>query len=308
MLTVLLAVYNGEKYLRQQLDSLLNQTYKDFNVLIHDDCSSDGTLAVINEYVSSHPEKFVLLEGEKAGSACANFSYLLNRCDSDYIMFCDQDDFWFEEKIEKTFERMKKAEAESGKDVPVLVHSNLSVADGELNVIDPSFFHFQGIGNGEAPFSRILVQNYVTGCTVMINKALKEKCGEVPKEAAMHDWWLALVASLFGRIEVIKEPLMYYRQHSFNQVGAKSSHGASYVVRKLKTFGDMKENYLRTYIQARILRQRYQNENIDPQKKRILNAYCNMSELGKVGRIRNMNRYDFKKSTKLRRIGQYIII
>ncbi len=307
MLTVLLATYNGEKYLKEQIESLLSQTYSDFQILIHDDGSTDGTMAIINSYMTKYPEKIKYLEGEKCGGACQNFSFMLSKCDSEYIMFCDQDDVWFPDKIEITMDSMREAERISP-NLPVLVHGDLTVTDGDLNVIDKSFFHFQSINGKRATFSHLLVQNYVTGCTVMINRNLKDKCGEIPRECAMHDWWLALVCSLFGEIVFINRPLLYYRQHEGNKVGAKVSHGIGYIKRKLMNFGEMRDNYLKTYVQARILRTRYIKDNVSPENLKILNAYCNMSELGKIGRIKIMRRYDFRKSTKLRVFGQYIMI
>lgn len=307
MVTVLLATYNGERYLREQLDSILRQTYKDFKILIHDDGSTDGTVAIINEYAAKFPELIEILDAPSQKGACANFALLFSKCDSDYIMFCDQDDVWFSEKIEKSISKIVEAEKEFGAYTPILVHGDLVVTDGNLRPVNNSFFAYQKLDYQYATLPHLLVQNCVTGCTVTVNRALKLRSGEIPKECAMHDWWLALIAASFGKIVFIEEPLIFYRQHENNSVGAKSASGLSYIARKLSNLGDMKSNYLTTYVQARILRQRFIKE-LPPEEQKIINAYCNMSELGKLGRIKLMRQFDFKKNTKLRVIGQYFII
>lgn len=307
MVTVLLATYNGGKYLKEQINSLLAQTYKDFNILIHDDGSTDDTTYIIDDYIIKYPDRIKLVDAPPTGSTQANFSLLFSKCDSDYIMFCDQDDIWHPRKIEKQIAAIKKAEEEYGIDTPILLHSDLTVTNSEMKPIAHSFFNYQKLDASRVLLPHLLVQNCVTGCTVTVNRALKNRSGEIPKECAMHDWWLALVAVIFGKIIFIEEPLVYYRQHSNNQVGAKSAGSLTYIANKLKSISKIKANYLATYIQARMLRQRF-IKDADIVSQKIINAYCNMSELSKIGRIKLMRRYDFKKNTKLRVLGQYIII
>ncbi len=306
MITVLLATYNGEKHLRAQLDSLLAQTYSDFKILIRDDGSTDDTLSIISEYKQKHADKISLLLGEPTGSACGNFSRLFDEADDDYIMFCDQDDVWLPEKIEKTLCFMQECEAQHP-NTPILVHSDLRVVDGKLNTICDSFFAFQQIPQDRVTLSRLLVQNYVTGCTMMINRRLKTLCGSIPKECAMHDWWLVLVCALFGEIVCINTPTMLYRQHGGNQVGAKAAKGIGFIKRKLQTLDRVRDNYNATYIQAQILLKRYRDD-ISPDAKKILEAYCEMAHGTKFRKIRLMRKYDFKKSTTIRVIGQYFLM
>ena len=306
MITVLLATYNGARHIREQIDSLLAQTYSNFKIIISDDGSSDETPLIIDEYCKKYPDKISLIKGEPTGSACGNFSALFEAVDDDYIMFCDQDDVWLPKKIETTMSAMKAAE-EKSPNCPVLVHSDLHVVDGELNTICESFFEFQQIFQNKVTLPRLLVQNYVTGCTVMINRPLKELCGKIPYECAMHDWWLALVASLFGEIVCIERPLMLYRQHGGNQVGAKAAKGIGFIKRKLETLDRVRENYNATYIQAKILNERY-GDRLSVEKREILEAYCSMSHKTKLQKIRLLRKYDFRKGTRLRVFGQYILM
>ncbi len=302
MVTVLLAVYNGEKYLKEQIDSILTQTVKNIKIVIRDDGSGDGSPLIIDDYCSKYPQIISKLEGAPTGSAKQNFAKLLENCDSDYIMFCDQDDVWLPQKIEKTLAAMQKAE-EDGK-TPVLVHTDLKVVGHSLNVISPSFFEFQKLIQDDITLSKLLVQNYVTGCTVMINRALKEKCSNIPENCIMHDWWLALVAVLFGKLVCVQEPTMLYRQHESNQVGAKASYGIAFVKRKLATLDKVRENYNATYTQAKSLLDRYDGV-LGERQKEIIEIYCKIPRMNKFKKIRTMQKYGFKKCTRLRVVGQY---
>ena len=198
MITVLLAAYNGEKYLSEQLDSLLGQSFNDFKILIRDDASTDNTVKIAEEYCEKYPDKIALIKGEGTGSACRNFFELIKAVDDDYVMFCDQDDVWLPEKIAKTFKKMRETESENAA-LPVLIHSNLKVVDRNLNVISDSFFEFQAISPERDSLNNLLMQNNVTGCTVMINRKMLELAKEAPDNCVMHDWWLALLACIFGK-------------------------------------------------------------------------------------------------------------
>lgn len=306
MVTVLLAVYNGEKYLKAQIDSLLNQTVKDIKIIIRDDGSTDNSPFIINEYCKKYSQIVSKLSGKATGSAKCNFAELLYNCDDDYIMFCDQDDVWLPQKVEKTIAAMKSAEGEN-RETPVLVHSDLKVVDQDLNVISNSFFEFQRLNQDSITLPKLLVQNYVTGCTVMINRALKQKCGKIPNECVMHDWWLALTAQLFGKIVCISEPLMLYRQHSGNQVGAKASYGIALIKRKLATLNKVRENYNATYSQAQAILEKYADK-IGNQERKLLEIYISIPHKNKFKRIHLVRKYGFKKGTRLRVIGQYILM
>ncbi len=305
MVSILLAVYNGEKYLKQQIESILAQSFTDFKIIIRDDGSTDNSVEIINYFCNKYPEKIFLISGSPTGSAKRNFAALLNACDDDYIMFCDQDDVWYPYKIKLTLDIMKYTEG-AKKDLPVLIHTDLAVADENLNVISSSFFDFQKLSS-VMPLQQLLVQNNVTGCTVMINRALKEKCGTIPDECIMHDWWLALVATAFGRVKHIDESTMYYRQHSANQVGAKASYGFAFIKRKLATLGDVRKNYNATYTQADAFLKQY-GEGLIKQRYDLIKTYCDIPRMCKFKKIKTINKYGFKKCTRLRVIGQYILM
>lgn len=239
-MTILLATRNGGAYLEAQLDSLLRQTHPRWRVLAHDDGSSDTTVTILKRYARREPERFFLLEdGVVCGSALGNFAHLLEHCADDYVMFCDQDDVWRPDKIDLTVKKMLEAEKKHP-EAPVLVHTDLEVVDRDLRTLDASFWHYSGLDPSRDGFSRLLMQNVVTGCTVMVNRALLEKALPVPAEAIMHDWWLGLVAARFGTIVPLPEPTVLYRQHGGNDTGAKR-FGFSEIVKKAVRFFDKEE-------------------------------------------------------------------
>ena len=232
-IAILLSTYNGTKYLEEQLDSILNQTYSNYVIVARDDGSYDDTIQLLNKYAKKFTDKFHLLEQDLLNlGASGSFSYLIEYVlenkqslglESAYMMFCDQDDIWSLEKIHKQIDEMLKVEKQQTgtKPIPVLIHSNLRVVSEEKSLIAESFVHYQGLEIERNRFTNLVISNVVTGCTVFINEALARKAVPVSKEAIMHDWWLSLVASAFGKLVFIDAPLVSYRQHDTNAIGAK---------------------------------------------------------------------------------------
>lgn len=221
VIDILLACYNGERYLAAQLDSLLAQTDNDWRLLVHDDGSSDGTQDIVRRYQSLHKGKIEFIEdGARTGGAKNNFAHLMALCSADYIMFCDQDDVWYPEKIARSRQRMEAAQQRYPA-AALLVHSDLEVVDAELRRIAPSMFDYQRMTRHPS-FEELLVQNNVTGCTAMINRTALLAAMPMPRQAIMHDWWLALVvANSGGELLFIDAPLIKYRQHGGNSIGSK---------------------------------------------------------------------------------------
>ncbi len=212
---ILLATYNGEKYLEEQLQSILNQSYENWVLFIHDDGSYDGTKEIIYKYSTKYKDKIIFLDDNTSfRSSNLNFEYLMKYLlttdhKSDYIMFSDQDDIWFPDKIKTTLLKMKKMEDNYGKNTPLLVHSDLVVVNHELNLISKSFWKYYSINPKESGFNSLLFQNVVTGCSMMINRPALKLSLPFPKEILVHDWWIALVVSKFGKINFIEKPLLY---------------------------------------------------------------------------------------------------
>lgn len=222
MIAILLSTYNGEKYLPQQLDSLLTQTYKNFILHIRDDGSTDGTLAILHSYREKYPniQLYLNCEGINKG-ASSSFMWLLENVEADYYMFCDQDDVWLPNKIQLSIDAMKAEEIRSG-DLPILLHSDLVVSDTKLNIVSKSLWENDKSSPSIISRKYLKLVNYVTGCTILINRKVRDIAFLDFNDAIMHDHWLAIcVDSSDGVIISLPVPTLYYRQHGGNAIGSK---------------------------------------------------------------------------------------
>jgi glycosyltransferase involved in cell wall biosynthesis len=243
LIEILLATYNGEKYLSDQLYSIIEQSFDNWKILIRDDGSKDCTLEIINKFKNSYPKKIFMINDRKKNlGVCGNFSELLRNSNSDYIMFCDQDDIWLKNKIKITFDRMKELEKTFGSEFPILVHTDLIVVNSKLEKLSDSFWRYAHFNPASGKkFARLLNQNIVTGCTIMINRALKNLSPFIPNDAVCHDWWFALVSCAFGIIETIPIPAILYRQHHANIMGARRWSNLSFLFNFIKTINQNKK-------------------------------------------------------------------
>ncbi len=217
-ISILLSTYNGEKYLKAQLDSLFSQSYKNFKLIARDDGSSDKTLEILKSY------DIELLPSNENIGVKSSFETLLKyaseNSDADYFMFCDQDDVWNQDKVKLTLQKMYEME-KLYKNTPILVHTDLEVVDENLHTINPSFMKLQNLHEKKNRLNNLLIQNTITGCTAMINRDLAKLCLPMSSNAIVHDWWVGLVASYFGKIGYVDDSTIKYRQHTSNTIGAK---------------------------------------------------------------------------------------
>jgi glycosyltransferase involved in cell wall biosynthesis len=222
LIDILLATYNGEPFLGQQLESIFAQTSRDWHLTIRDDGSSDATQGTIEEWRSKHPDRINVIVGHQQARSgpAANYVGLMQHTDSPYCMFCDQDDVWLPTKVEVTLERMRALTSQSAETIPSLVFTDLKVVDERLTVLSESLWRYRHF-NPEHTGLNLLTENIITGCTVMLNRALREIATPVPEDAVMHDWWAALLAAMFGRIAHVPAATMLYRQHTGNDTGVK---------------------------------------------------------------------------------------
>ncbi len=295
---VLLSTYNGSQFLKEQLDSLYNQSYKDFTVIARDDGSSDDTLDILQSY------NVEIIQNDQNVGAKKSFSELLEyalKNGFEYFMFCDQDDVWDENKIEKTLARMQEAQ-EQNPNTPILVHTNLKVVDEDLNTLGGSFMSLQGLHPKYDSLNRLLIQNVVTGCTVMINRELAKLCLPVPQEAIMHDWWIALVASAFGKIIYIDETTISYRQHSSNTLGA-IQFNAEYIQKQLFKSDLLSENIRQT----EIFLERYQ-ESLDENTIEILENFAKIATKPFYEKRKIILKYKLFKNGFIRNVGLFLKI
>lgn len=303
---ILLATYNGSKFLIDQIDSLLSQSYSSWKLYISDNGSTDTTLQIIENYCTKYPDRIFTLNNNSALSAKANFSFLLHNVIADYYFFCDQDDFWFSYKLEITLHEMNKNEKTHSSEIPILVHTDLTVTDKNLKIISPSYWEYQNIDPSKTRLSQLLVQNVVTGCTVVINKALRDIAIPVPNEVIMHDWWLALVASSFGYISCIKEPTIYYRQHGLNDVGAKR-WDFKYIQKRFREQNQIKCQLLKYQNQAKCLLDQF-SDRLNTEQLDILYDLANLSNFGKMQKIKTLMKHRLYKHGIARNVGTFLYV
>jgi glycosyltransferase involved in cell wall biosynthesis len=302
---ILLPVYNGEKYLAAQLDSLLMQSYADWSLIIRDDLSTDNTLALVQDYVSKYPDRICVLGNQtlKKG-VVGSYDSLLHASTARYIAFCDQDDVWRPDKLSLQMKKMKELESMHGESSPILVHTDLSVVDDGLCMISSSFWKFQHLKpDTMSKLPRLLVQNCVTGCTALINRPLIERALPIPKGAIMHDWWIALVAISEGIVCDMKETTVNYRQHDNNDTGARQ-WGLGYIINALIYGREMQlHSLLKTRVQAEAL---ISANVLNDVSRRIVEKYIALYNTNWFMRRIEMFRMGFFKYGIVRNIAMFL--
>ena len=310
MVSILMAVYNGEAYLEEQLSSIERQTVEDWNLIVRDDGSSDRTKEIIREFAGRVSQKVVLLEADQGKhGAKYNFFALLNETQDSYIMFCDQDDIWKKDKIEKTVARMHEAEAHAP-GTPVLVHTDLEVVDANGNTISKSFFDSANLKKNPST-AQLLLQNHVTGCTTMINKSLLSFVQNLEisyvEASIMHDYWIALVARVFGIIEFVPDTTIYYRQHGNNSVGAKNSKSIGYLWKRLQDGrAEYKRSMQNSYNQVAAFVSCYEKIGNEFAQWNILKDYGELSGKGKLNRLHFFVKHHAWKQGTIRKMMQIL--
>jgi len=308
MISILLASYNGEKYIAEQIDSLLQQSVQNFKIFICDDKSTDSTYGIIEKYKNLHPKKVFISQNEKnLGGAKLNFIKMMAEFKDDYVMLCDQDDVWLPDKIEKSLQKIKEMENRFGKEKPLLIHTNLCVADENLEIISSSYWERVNAKVEEKKFNKVLVQNFAAGCTMMYNRALGELIGTEPDYLIMHDWWLVLLASAFGEIDMISKPTILYRQHLDNVHGSNKRSTVSHFSHKVFNSGEIKETLAETYKQAASFLSIYKDD-LSGINLEIATAYASIPRGGKLMRLRILFKYKTWKNGLIRKIAQMLFI
>ena len=304
-ITILLAAYNGAQYIDQMIQSIQAQTATNWRLILSDDNSEDGTPEILERYAQEDSGRIVhYRSGQRFGCAQRHFMHLLEKFhDSEYIMFCDQDDVWHEDKVSKTLEKMKEIELDVSR--PAMVHSDLQVVDSELRVIDPSFMHFSKLNGYRLELKQLLVQNVVTGCTMMINQALAAmSCIEIPSQGIlMHDWWLALLAAACGQTGFLDEATMDYRQHGGNVIGAKNVRSFSYIFTRAK---EGRKSIWDTFWQAKAFSRCFA-KILDKEAVVLIDTYGALADSNGFHRRAAYLRWGFLKIGMCRVIGQFLL-
>jgi glycosyltransferase involved in cell wall biosynthesis len=289
---VLLATHNGARYLPALLDSLFDQSYAHFTIVIRDDRSEDHTNAIVAEYAAKYPARIkVLPPPQRQSGAAANFQALVAAAEADFVFFCDQDDVWFPHKMAISYNAMERLVEEHGPEHPLLVHTDLAVVGAGLELLGPSLYKYAGFDARSSDLRELLLSNVVTGCTILVNRALYKLAGPVPEEAVMYDHWFAQVAAALGKIKFLDEPTILYRQHGRNVVGVKPAGLLRFLRNAKRTFlSNATYRVLLGYSdQARILLERY-GERLSSRQRREIAALATVwskPRLKRYAKLRN---------------------
>ncbi len=309
---IILAAYNGEKYIGEQIESILNNSFTDWYLWIFDDGSTDGTSTIVDGYVLKYPDKIKYFHNEKNKGLTLNFLEGLRYvavCKSskerEYYMFCDQDDVWMQDKIKKTYRQMKKMERKYGGDTVTAVFTDAKVVDEKLRMIYPSFFQSSKLDTKKKDLPHILMENKLIGCTVMVNDALVKKITVLPTKARFHDWWIALLAASFGQIGYLPEATINYRQHSNNMVGNQSF--LEYVKNRISSLQMQKEALHKTIIQAEEFYQIY-HKGLPEREQILISHFAHLERCNWITRRWFIVKYGYQKTGFLRNIGLFFLI
>ena len=304
---VLLTAYNGSRHLPALLDSLLAQTDPDFSVLVQDDGSEDDTVSLLTKICDKDPRfSFGAEQGKHLGAA-GNFISLIRQTDADYTLLCDQDDLWESDKIAVLKNAMSEMESEYGASTPLLVHSDCSLISEEGVPVGDSFFRHQGWSPEAVTLPPLLVQNNVTGCTLIMNAPLRRLIASHAraKDLFMHDWFIALTAASFGKVRFVRQPLTRYRQHSGNAIGASAQPLLKRGLAALARRQDAKRRILLTYTHTRVFSRLYEGQ-LPAEAQRIVSEYLATQHMRKFARVRAVRRLGCVMQSPVTRLGQFL--
>ena len=317
---MLLATFNSERFLKIQLHSIFNQTMLPHEIIISDDHSVDATNEIVERLIDDNRHSMQIDRRSNVADAQglhSNFRNLFKMAlesPSDVYFLSDHDDIWFPRKIETSVIALQSLDEKIGaENSPLLVYSDLAVVNEHGSTVCTSFAEYQGLPDPHAqPLASLLHQNVVTGCTCCFNRQLLEIACPIPEVVVMHDHWLALCARVFGHWHYIDEPLVKYRQHGKNAVGAKRSpkSGLSALLDPafLKALSIFPWHFAQSIEQAKALLDRIELSNVavDKSDVDIIKGFVMLKEARLGERIRQGLKWVSKGNGVLER--SYLIV
>ena len=301
-LAILLATYNGEKFLAEQLDSLFSQTYTDFIIYAHDDGSTDRTIEILYRYKKMYPEKLAILEYESMGGAKNNFYSLMQRVDADYYMFCDQDDIWLPNKIEKSLTALYDLEGKKQED-PCLIFTDLCIVNQDLDIIADSYMKRFNYTPEHQTIGTILSGGIVAGCTMALNRQCIELVRVNVKDIeaySMHDTMVFLLTIACGYVGYVDIQPILYRQHDNNTAGLWDKlYFNKWLVSKIKNilYGkQIEKSMILINWQRKMIRALSDLDDIHPEQRYEINELKRVLTSNKIERIKIYRKYKLLKN------------
>ena len=232
LISVVLATYNGESFLSEQLDSVVAQSYSNVEIIISDDASTDSTIAIIKAYQEKYGVEKIKANFNKENLGYTrNFEKAISLSSGDYLVFCDQDDIWLPDKIAIQYQTLSESNG-------LAVFSDAFLVDANARDLDMSLWEAV-LGSGppkKIDYRAFYLANCVTGCTLMIQRQLLDAALPFPKSVP-HDWWLAYHAAYQEGLVFTERKLLHYRQHAGNVSGVGSKirrKRLSYYLRRMR--------------------------------------------------------------------------
>jgi glycosyltransferase involved in cell wall biosynthesis len=277
-ISVVMATYNGEKYLDQQIQSILNQSLPPAEFIVCDDRSTDGTAAILEKYAQQNNLRYVV--NDHRLGLVANFKKAVSLADdANYVALSDQDDEWLNDKLEKTAALLQQINDPAA---PCMVYSDLILVNQHNDVLNPSFRNERGQHHYQHNLETLFFSNFVNGCASLINPELKRRFAEIPDDVLLnHDVWMALTALTFGKAEYLALPLVKYRKHENNvsisgNVKPKSKYSSA--LKELLTSVRGKKDYLSAeFITTRRFYNRF-SKDIAADKKQAFKKFLSLQQ------------------------------
>lgn len=319
---VILCTYNGEKYLEKQIKSIMEQDREDFCLLYSDDGSTDSTKAILQSLQEKYGRRMrAFPRPMHSGSPAKHFLSILSALakgeveidNLEYIFLADQDDDWFPDKLSKTISVIGEEERKFGESLPILCHTDCSLVNARGELLAKSYRSYQKLPGASYRFSRLLLQNHVTGASVGINKALLQYCKEIPEQVKMHDHWLALLANCFGEIQYLPYATYAYRQHGENVLGAKKASVLKEWEERLSASKEkdkedtIHSSYRALFAQGRELKRIFGDE-LPEIKRKVLEAFLSLEGKSRLGKITTMALFGIYPYPLYRGIGAMLFL
>lgn len=306
-----MCTYNGEKYITEQIESILHNSIADWRLYISDDGSTDRTYEFASKYAKEYPQKIVLTTHTNSADPSIHFlekvrDISVRMQPDDFIMLCDQDDVWYNNKIKLTLKYMDYLIMKYSNQIPLLVCTDVEVVNENKEQLAKSFRRMIHYSIKKLDVAHLLMEHKVQGCTIMINKILADKIRNLPQVATKHDMWLEMIAVTMGKIDYVDEPTMAYRRHA-EQYTAGEMRFWKMVLEQIKHLKVQKYMVYDLAPQTKEFLRIY-GEELGCECRKLVETFATLEQQGFWQKRINIIRYHMWKTGVIRNIGMLILL